>query len=194
MEKAESTWEKEIEKRAETKNYYTEKELINALKQLVDALLYLQKKGISHRNIKPSNILICENNVYKISDLDEVKENDNNENKLATLKGNQLFMSPNLFFVLKYDGNCIKVKHNLFKSDVFSLGYCFLYAMALDIKLIKNIREESSMNDVILIIKNYGIDKRYSKQFMDIIYKMIQTDENKRYDFYELNNDINKNF
>ena len=194
MEKADSTWEKEIEQRAETKNYYSEKELINIIKQLVDALLYLQKKGISHRNIKPSNILICENNTYKISDLDEVKENNTNENKLATLKGNQLFMAPNLFFVLKYDGNCIKVKHNLFKSDVFSLGYCFLYAMALDIKLIKNIREESSMNDVILIIKNYGIDKRYSKQFMDIIYKMIQTDENKRYDFYELSNDINKNF
>ena len=194
MEKVESSWEKEIEQRAETKNYYTEKELINILKQLIDVLLYLQKKGISHRSIKPSSILICENNTYKISDLGEVKQNNNNENKLATLKGDQLFMSPNLFFVLKYDGNCLKVKHNLFKSDVFSLGYCFLYAMALDIKLLKNIREESSMNDVILIIKNYGIDKRYSKQFMDIIYKMIQTDENKRYDFIELEKELNDKF
>ena len=194
MEKVESSWEKEIEQRAETKNYYTEKELINILKQLIDVLLYLQKKGISHRSIKPSSILICENNTYKISDLGEVKQNNNNENKLATLKGDQLFMSPNLFFVLKYDGNCLKVKHNLFKSDVFSLGYCFLYAMALDIKLLKNIREESSMNDVILIINKFGLDKRYSKIFMDIIYKMIQTDENKRYDFFELSNDIIKKF
>ena len=194
MEKVESSWEKEIEQRAETKNYYTEKELISILKQLIDVLLYLQKKGISHRNIKPSSILICDNNTYKISDLGEVKQNNNNENKLATLKGDQLFMSPNLFFVLKYDGNCLKVKHNLFKSDVFSLGYCFLYAMSLDIKLIKNIREESSMNDVILIINRYGLDKRYSKIFMEIIYKMIQTDENKRYDFFELSNDIIKKF
>ena len=29
---------------------------------------------------------------------------------------------------------------------------------------------------------------------MDIIYKMIQTDENKRYDFIELNEEINKYF
>ena len=33
MEKADSTWEKEIEQRAETKNYYSEKELINIIKQ-----------------------------------------------------------------------------------------------------------------------------------------------------------------
>ena len=194
MEKADSTWEKEIEQRAETKNYYSEKELINIIKQLVDDILYLQKKGISHRNIKPSNILICENNTYKISDLDEVKENNTNENKLATLKGNQLFMAPNLFFVLKYDGNCIKVKHNLFKSDVFSLGYCFLYAMSLDLRLIKSLRKETSMIDVFSILKRFGIETKYSQEFMNIIYKMIQTDENKRYDFYELSNDINKNF
>ena len=50
------------------------------------------------------------------------------------------------------------------------------------------------MNDVILIINRYGLDKRYSKIFMDIIYKMIQTDENKRYDFFELSNDIIKKF
>ena len=193
MEKAESNLENEIEKRAETNNYYTEKELINILKQLVDVLLYLQKKGIAHRNIKPQNILICENNEYKLTDLGEAKEN-NSDKLLSTLKGNQLFMAPNLFFMLKYDGNCLKVKHNLYKSDVFSLGYCFLYAMALDIKIIKNIREENSMNDVILIIKKYEIDKRYSEKFMNIIYKMIQTDENKRYDFLELNADINKIF
>ena len=129
------------------KNYYTENELTNILKQLVNALLFLQEKGIAHRNIKPKNILICENNIYKITDLCEAKQN-NNEKELLTLKGSQLFMSPNLFFVLKYDGNSLKINHNAFKSDVFSLGYCFLYAMALDIKLIKSIREEKSMVEI----------------------------------------------
>ena len=103
-------------------------------------------------------------------------------------------MSPNLFFVLKYDGNGIKVKHNIFKSDVFSLGYCFLYAMTLDLKIIKNLREETSMIDVESIMNKFGFDNKYSKKFMDIIYKMIQTDENKRYDFIELNEEINKYF
>ena len=101
-----------------------------------------------------------------------------------------LFMSQNLFFLLKYDGNCLKVKHNLFKSDVISLGYCFLYAMSLDIKLIKNIREKNSMVDVITIINKYEMNNRYSDKFMNLIYKMIQLDENKRYDFFELNKEI----
>ena len=103
-------------------------------------------------------------------------------------------MSPNLFLVLKYDGNRAKVRHNIFKSDVFSLGYCFLYAMSLDLRLIKYVREETSMIDVFSIMTRFGIEKKYSEKFMNIIYKMIQTDENKRYDFIELNEELNNNF
>ena len=194
MEKAESDWESQIEKRAESKNYYTEDELINILKQLVNAFLFLQEKGIAHRNIKPKNILICDNNIYKITDLIEAKQNNNTKVELSTLKGNQLYMAPHLYFVLKNDGNKLKVNHNIFKSDVFSLGYCFLYAMALDIKLLKKIREENSMDNIISIITKYKINERYSEKFMNIIYKMIQIDENKRCDFLELNEVIKNNF
>ena len=62
--------------------------------------------------------------------------------------------------------------------------------MSLDIKLIKNIREKNSMGDVISIINKYEMNNRYSDKFMNLIYKMIQLDENKRYDFFELNEEI----
>ena len=193
MEKAETDWNKEIEKRIKSQNFYTESELIDIMKQLVSALYYFQTNNIAHRDIKPQNILICKNNIYKITDLGEAKNSDNTS-KLATLKGSQLFMSPNLFFVLKYEGNGAKAKHDVFKSDVFSLGYCFLYAMSLDIKLIKLLREETSMFDVLSIMKRFEIENKFSEKFMNIIYKMIQTDEDKRCDFFELNEEINKNF
>ena len=192
MEKAETDWNTEIEKRIQLQNFYTENELIDIMKQLVSVLCYFQKNNIAHRDIKPQNILICDNNIFKITDLGEAKTTVN-ESQLATLKGSQLFMSPNLFFVLKYDGNGVKVKHNAFKSDVFSLGYCFLYAMSLDLKMIKYLREETAMIDVLTIIKRFEIDNKFSEKFMSIIYKMIQTDENKRCDFLELNDMINKN-
>ena len=193
MEKAETDWGTEIEKRIKNQNFYTEIELINIMKQLVNVLCYLQRKNISHRDIKPQNILICKNNIFKITDLGEAKTNNNSDiNKVSTLKGSQLFMSPNLFFVLKYEGNKTKVRHNIFKSDVFSLGYCFVYAMSLDLKLIKCLREETAMVDVLSVITRFGIDKKYSEKFMNIIYKMIQTDENKRCDFFELNDELNK--
>ena len=194
MEKAESDWESQIEKKAESKNYYTENELIDILKQLVNAFLFLQNKGIAHRNIKPKNILICENNIYKITDLIEAKQNNNTKKELSTLKGNQLYMAPHLYSVLKNDGNELKVNHNIFKSDVFSLGFCFLYAMSLDIKLIKKIREENCMDNIISSINKYDINNRYSEKLMNIIYKMIQIDESKRCDFIELNEEIKNNF
>ena len=193
MEKAETDWNKEIESRIKSENFYTETELIDIMKQLVNVLCYFQKNNMAHRDIKPQNILICKNNLYKITDLGEAKY-INNTDELSTLKGSQLFMSPNLFFVLKYEGNGVKVKHNIFKSDVFSLDYCFLYAMSLDLKLIKCLREETSMHDVFSVITKFGIEKKYSEKFMNIIYKMIQTDENKRYDFIELNEELNNNF
>ena len=193
MEKGETDWNSEIERRIKVQNFYKESELINILKQLTSVLYFFQKNNMAHRDIKPQNIIICKNNIYKITDLGEAK-NAKNYSQLATLKGSQLFMSPNLFFVLKYDGNGVKVKHNIFKSDVFSLGYCFLYAMSLDLRLIKCLREETSMIDVFAILKRFGIENKYSEKFMNIIYKMIQTDENKRCDFIELNEEINKSF
>ena len=193
MEKADTDWNNEIERRSKIKRNYTEKELINIMKQLVNVLLYFQKNNIAHRDIKPQNILIFPNNVYKLSDLGEAKNTKNNI-QYATLKGNQFFMSPNLFFAFKYSGNSQKVRHNVFKSDVFSLGYCFLYAMSLDLRLIKILREKTLIDDVILIIKQFGLESKYSTKFMSILYKMIQTDENKRFDFIELNAEINKNF
>ena len=173
MEKAISNWETEIEKRYQSFDYYTENELINILNQLVNALLYLQKKNITHGNIKPQNILICENNTFKVADIGGVNKN-------------KLFISPKPFF-----GNKFKVEHNSFKNDVFSLGYCLLYAMSLDIKLIKSIREINSMIEIKNIIDKYNLDKRYSDKFMNICYNMINNDVDKRYDFYELNEEIN---
>ena len=190
MERGDSDWGTEIEKRAKLNNFYTEKELVNILKQLIDVLSYFQKNKIAHRDIKPQNILVFKNDVYKITDLGEAKDAKNNT-QLATLKGSQYFMSPNLFSAFKYTGNNTKVVHNIFKSDVFSLGFCFLYAMNLNMKLIQSLREENNMKNVINIVKKFGIDKKYSNKFMNIIYNMIQIDENKRMDFVELYKEVN---
>ena len=193
MERGESDWSTEIEKRAKLNNYYTENELINILKQLTDVLSFFQKNNIAHRDIKPQNILVFKNGIYKITDLGEAKGVKNNK-QLATLKGSQFFMSPNLFMAFKYNGNNTKVIHNIYKSDVFSLGFCFLYAMNLNMKIIQNLREENNMINIINVIKKYGLEGKYSKKFMNIIYKMIHVDENKRWDFIELYDEINKNF
>jgi hypothetical protein len=69
---------------------------------------------------------------------------------LNTLRGTQLYISPVLFYGLKEDREGIL--HNLFKSDVFSLGYSLMYASTLSFDLLYEIREEyymSLINDII---------------------------------------------
>ena len=112
--------------------------------------------------------------------------------KHNAVRGTDFYMSPILFKGLTSEEKF--VRDNPYKSDVFSLGYCFIYAMSLDLRLIKSLREETSMIDVLSIIKRSGVENKYSEKFMNIIYKMIQTDENKRYDFFELYEEINKCF
>ena len=79
MELADYDWEKEIKKRSKLKLYYTEKELINILKSLIETFSLLQTKGISHRDVKPQNIL-CYNNNKDNSNINNEKINNDNIN------------------------------------------------------------------------------------------------------------------
>ena len=96
MELALSDWNDEIKRRFKVKEYYKENEIINILNQIIKPLIYLENEGIAHRDIKPQNILIFENNVYKITDFGEIKTLSDSVQE-ATLKGSQLFMSPVLY-------------------------------------------------------------------------------------------------
>ncbi len=145
----------------------------------------MQKNKIAHRDIKPQNILIFPQNIYKITDLGEAKMNLNNEKQKQTFLGSELFMSPLLYNGLRQNKNTIN--HNPFKSDVYSLGLCFLYAMTLNLNVIKIIKEKKYLKNKENIIKdNVKYLPEYSHRLWDIIFKMIEYEEDNRYDFIEL--------
>jgi serine/threonine protein kinase len=50
------------------KDYYTNKEILKFLNDIISGLYYLHKNGIIHRDIKPNNILLDKNNNCKITD------------------------------------------------------------------------------------------------------------------------------
>ena len=116
MELALSDWNDEIKRRFKEKKYYTENEIIDIIKQIIKPLIYLENEGIAHRDIKPQNILIFENNIYKITDFGEMKILSDSVQE-STLRGSQLYMSPVLYNGLKY--NQRDVIHNAYKSDVY---------------------------------------------------------------------------
>ena len=190
MELANSDWNKEIKRRILAKKYYKENEIINLLKQIIKGFLFLQDKNIAHRDIKPQNILLFPSNIYKIADFGEAKFIKNIKEQ-STLRGSELFMSPLLYKGYKY--NQKNVCHNPFKSDVFSLGYCLIYAMFLNLNILDSLRELNSMKAIISCLNKNFNKNIFSEKMMNLVYKMIEPNEDLRYDFEDLSNEL-KNF
>ena len=178
-------WDFEIEQRKRLKNYYKEEELISILKQISSALFFLQKdKRIAHRDIKPENILVFKNRKYKLGDFGEAKSNKYRRNNARnTIRGTEMYMSPILFKSLQENKD--DVQHDIYKSDVFSLGYCFIYAAALDFKVIYEIRNINNDYKLKRILQRM-LFLRYSNDFIEILLKMICSNEEDRVDFIGL--------
>jgi len=78
--------------------------------EILDALEYLFKKDILHRDIKPQNILIS-NNSIKLSDFGFAKSFEKNE-LITTFCGSPLYMAPEIILNREYT----------YLSDIWSLG------------------------------------------------------------------------
>ena len=189
MELAICDWEKEIFNREKHKRYYSEEELIIILKNLIYTFAELQRNNISHRDIKPQNILLCKDNSLKIADFGEAKE-ARNRNDIDTMKqtirGTELYMSPILFDSLKRKKRNSKyILHNSYKSDVFSLGFCMLLAATLKVDSLYVIRE---IKDMIILSNEIHkfLHERYSENLINVIISMLEIEEKNRFDFIEL--------
>ena len=190
MEMALLDWDDEIRKHLDQRKSYKESELINILKQLVSALCFMQRNKISHRDIKPQNVLVFKHNIYKVADFGEAKEVKISK-QLNTLRGTELYMSPILYDGLKQ--NKEDIRHNSFKSDVFSLGFCFIYAASLNFNIIYEVRDVKDMKKMETILHKH-LKNKYTKKFVDLLLNMLEVDESSRFDFIELNRYLGEEF
>ena len=182
MELAETDLEKEINKRRSYNRFYTEEELLNFILQMVKTLSLMEKNNITHRDVKPQNILLTKG-LYKLCDFGETKIISGVGPILQAVRGSELYMSPILFYA--YNRNVPNVLHNTYKSDVFSLGMCALLVAALTVRPLCDIREIKNMVTIETIVIN-SLVNRYSKKMINLILKMLEIDENIRMDFIQL--------
>ena len=202
MEAAISDWETELKNRHYTKRYYSEDELKNILINLVQTFSSLQKKGISHRDVKPQNILCFKDRIFKITDFGEAKNYNNGgiekntrfnfskDTSIQTIRGTELYMSPILFNALR-NSSFEDLQYNAFKSDVFSLGLCILLAASLTYKPLSELRDIREMNSMKLLIERH-LKERYSQNFIEVLFNMLQLEEKNRPDFIELESMMRK--
>ena len=82
---------------------------------------------------------------------------------------------------------CEKIKHYVYKSDVFSLGLCILLGATLNYDSLCQIRELTDMNEIQNVLMYY-LSGRYSNSFIFFLLKLLEVDESKRPDFIQLEN------
>ena len=184
MPLANCDWNEKIKNKS---TIYDEKSLMKILTSLIKGFSYIQKNKIAHRDIKPANILILNDNEYCITDFGE-SINVKNDYGSFDIRGTKNYMSP---ILSKYAGSGItNVKHNIYKSDVYSLGLCFVYAMTKNLNAINDIKKMKDDEIKKFLTKNVLYKNGYSNEFYNILLKMITINENNRYDFIQIENMI----
>ena len=179
MEMADKDWEQELFDRQKYNQYYSEKEIFIIITQLIKTLSLLQYNHITHRDVKPQNILICQG-IYKLTDFGEAKILKRTGVIASRVRGTELYMAPILYHAFRHKLN--QTLHNTYKSDVFSLGMCILFAATLNLNYLCDIRELNDMRIIKKRIVKY-LSSRYSFKLINILFEMLEIDENYRPDF-----------
>ena len=118
-------------RKEENKDYYSNKEILKFLEDIISGLYYLHSNGIIHRDIKPNNILLDKDNVCKITDFNvsTILENLREDNIGKKICSADHFRPPEgcsaLFDEDKSDENSKNEEEKDFKGkpiDIWSLG------------------------------------------------------------------------
>jgi serine/threonine protein kinase len=172
-----------LKTRKKGNRFFNEIEIWNNIKGFTFILRYLQRKNICHRDIKPENILVTQEEKLKLADFGESKENG--YGTIHTLTGTELYLSPKLAELYKKSVHAGRwlVDHNVYKSDVYSLGLVFLTMVSLGNftkKENRNIEIEQKKEN----LKNPLLRK--------VLESMLQTEEENRPDFEELGQTVER--
>jgi len=156
-----------------------ENRLVSIFSKILDACQYAHKKGVLHGNIKPSNVILLDNDVPKILDFGIAKVfNDKSFISLTdNFKGTIMYMSPEQIKGLDYD----------FRSDIYSLGVVMFYSLTGRKPFEYNVSSEYLIKDKILReslppIRNYI--PNISQELESIITKATQKNPLDRFSSY----------
>lgn len=139
------------------------------IKQVADALKYLNEKKVIHRDLKPKNILLTNNNIVKIADFGFARIIKDEKNELMeTLCGTPLYMAPEIVTIKKYTN----------KSELWSLGI-IMYEILTGYHPYKNSKNILDMLEKIKSLK-LKFPVYLTPECSDLLSLLLEKDPNKR--------------
>ena len=199
--------EKHIIMNKESKAPINQGFVIKVFREILNALIYLKRKNILHRDIKPDNILFDENYNVKISDFgvsalyknkkdekDKDDDDDNGEDNSDeedkdidtdlymnnSMIGPRDFAAPEILNKKQYD----------FSVDVYSLGMTMFYMMSLDIPSYTKFIKTQDGKFPIRKRKFRAINNYYSFELRKLIKKMLSNNPKKRPSVEDIYDDL----
>lgn len=157
-----------IKTHKESRSFFPEDQIALWMTQLISALRYLEERRVIHRDIKSSNVYLTEDGNLKLGDFGIAKILSCTSDVAKTVVGTPYYMSPEVCENKPY--SC--------KSDIWSLG-CLFYELA---SLRHPFNGTSFLALVMSILKEDPpeLPSCYSKDFKDIVAKMLAKDPHKR--------------
>ena len=157
--------------------------------QMMISLDFFHKIGYIHLDIKPTNYLVDSKGFIQLTDFSlSIKKNDkDNLFNLYEYEGDSKYISPEVFYK--------KINQINKKTDYFSLGLSFFeilteFNLPLNGEKWQNLRKNEK-NDWIFDIIFKKFDSKTSKNFVNLIKKMIEINSYSRPDINDILNDKN---
>ena len=158
--------------------------VIKVYKQILNGLIYLKNKNVLHRGIKPSNMLLDDNNNLMISDFrlsafsnEKNLDNQNMDKDLYfnnSIVGDPDYVSPEIKKKDKYDYSC----------DIYSLGLTILCLISKE-----NPIKYNNDNSERYIDTQY-INSGYHDYLKKLVIKMINDEPNSRPNANQVYNEL----
>jgi wee1-like protein kinase len=151
---------------------WSERDLLSILRQIGDAIVQMHGQMLVHLDIKPDNIYISKENIYKLGDLGLVASSLNFD-EMHIIEGDSRYLA---FELLNSDAP------NLQKADIFALG-ASVYELCRGKVLAERGDEWTSIRRGQLNIEGY------SREFVKLLYRLMDPDPEKRPTALELVSD-----
>lgn len=157
-----------IARHKKSRQYLLESRIWKYAKQIADALCYLHRNNILHRDIKAANCFLSTHDDIKLGDLN-ISKIVRHQGLARTRMGTPYYMSPEIWQHKAYDQKC----------DVWSLG-CLLYELA-SFEVPFKAQTQQGLSRVVLTGKYRHIpNHHYSRSLWKCIYTMLKVSPSRR--------------